>query len=324
MGFKRDHNNPINADAIVIDESSMLDLFLASSLLKAVSPQAQLLLVGDADQLPSVGPGNILHDLLASEQVPQVKLSEVFRQAESSKIVSHAHQINQGQLPKLESISNTPQTDCLWLGAPEPEQGVQAIQDLVREFIPHLGFDPVKDVQVLCPMTRGEVGTRNLNRVLQDLLNPGAAAKAELVVSGVTLRVGDRVIQQVNDYEREVFNGDLGKIAKIDPEEQEAVVQFAEREVRYDYTDLNEINLAWAITIHKAQGSEYPVVILPLYMQHYLMLSRNLLYTGLTRARKLAVLVGPQTAIGLAVKQVKDRERYTLLSHRLVKLSEGL
>lgn len=170
MGFKRDHHNSLDADVIVIDEASMLDLFLASSLIKAVSPQAQLLLVGDADQLPSVGPGNILHDLLASEQVPQVKLTEVFRQAQTSQIVSNAHQINQGKYPKLESISNSPQTDCLWLGAPEPEHGVQAIQDLVRDFTPHQGLDPVKDVQVLCPMTRGEVGTRNLNRVLQDLL----------------------------------------------------------------------------------------------------------------------------------------------------------
>jgi exodeoxyribonuclease V alpha subunit len=290
-------------------------------LVKAVAPQAQLLLVGDADQLPSVGPGNVLQDLLASAQVPQVKLTEVFRQAQTSHIVSNAHRINQGHFPRLEPVSNTPSSDCLWLGAPEPEQGVQAIRDLVQELIPTLGFDPVQQVQVLCPMTRGEAGTRNLNKVLQDLLNPATAGKGELARGGITLRVGDRVIQQVNDYDREVFNGDLGRISQIDPEDQEVIVQFGERLVKYDYADLN---LAWAVTIHKSQGSEYPVVILPLYMQHYLMLSRNLFYTGLTRAKKLVILVGPQKAIALAVKQVKDQERYTLLDNRLVKLAQGL
>jgi exodeoxyribonuclease V alpha subunit len=324
MGFKRDRDNPIPAEAIVIDEASMLDLFLANSLVKAVSLNAQLLLVGDADQLPSVGPGNVLHDLIASDQVPVVQLTEVFRQAQASKIVSNAHCINRGQFPKLEPVSNTPQSDCLWLGAPEPEHGVQAIRDLVRDLIPQLGFEPKRDVQVLSPMTRGAAGTRNLNQVLQALINPPNLGKTELARSGMTLRVGDRIIQQVNDYDREVFNGDLGVITDIDLEEQAVKVQFAERQVSYDYADLNEISLAWSITIHKSQGSEYPVVILPLYMQHYLMLSRNLFYTGLTRARKLAILVGPQKAIALAVRQVKDQQRYSLLDQRLIRVDCGL
>jgi exodeoxyribonuclease V alpha subunit len=317
MKFKRDQDNPLPAQAIVIDEASMLDLFLANSLVKAIALDAQVLLVGDTDQLPSVGPGAVLQDLIASEQVPVMRLTQVFRQAQTSQIVTNAHRINQGKFPMLESVCDAPQSDCLWLGAPDPEAGVQAIRDVLTHLIPTLGFDPAKDVQLLCPMTRGEVGTRHLNQELQALINPPSTDKAEVVRGGTTLRVGDRVIQQVNDYNREVFNGDLGWITALDPEEQDVTVQFGDRMVSYDYADLNEINLAWAVTIHKSQGSEYPVVILPLYLQHYLMLSRNLLYTGLTRAKKLAILVGPQKAIALAVRQVKDRERYTLLERRL-------
>ncbi|XGW00384.1 MAG: ATP-dependent RecD-like DNA helicase [Leptolyngbya sp. BL-A-14] len=317
MKFKRDVDNPIPVQAIVVDEASMLDLFLANSLMKAISPDAQLLLVGDTDQLPSVGPGAVLQDLMASAQIPVVRLTQVFRQAQASHIVRNAHRINQGQLPQLEPVSQAPQSDCLWLGAPEPEDGVQGIQDLITDLLPTLGFDPANEVQVLCPMTRGTVGTRHLNTVLQQLVNPPSPTKAELVRGGMTLRVGDRIIQKVNDYDREVFNGDLGVIAAIDVEEQDVTVRFAERSVSYDYADLNEITLAWAVTIHKSQGSEYPVVILPLYMQHYLMLSRNLIYTGLTRAKKLAFVVGPQKAIALAVRQVKDQQRYTLLDQRL-------
>ncbi|WP_347278143.1 ATP-dependent RecD-like DNA helicase [Leptolyngbya sp. FACHB-541] len=317
MKFKRDQEYPIPAQAIVVDEASMLDLFLANSLFKAIPLDAQLLLVGDIDQLPSVGPGAVLQDLIASEKIPVVRLTQVFRQAQTSQIVSNAHRINQGQFPQLEPVSNVPESDCLWLGAPEPQPGIQAIHDLITDLIPQLGFDVARDVQVLCPMTRGEVGTRNLNGVLQSLINPPSSTKAQIERGGMVLRVGDRIIQKVNDYDREVFNGDLGVITAIDPEEQEVSVQFAERIVSYDYADLNEITLAWSVTIHKSQGSEYPVVILPLYMQHYLMLSRNLIYTGLTRAKKLAILVGPQKAIALAVRQVKDQQRYTLLEKRL-------
>jgi exodeoxyribonuclease V alpha subunit len=315
MNFLRDRQNPIPAEVIVVDEASMLDLFLAHSLTKAIANDAQLLLVGDCDQLPSVGPGNILRDLIASEQVPVVQLSQVFRQAAASQIVSHAHQINQGRMPRFEAVSDQPRADCLWLAAPEPEQGVQAIQDLLQHLIPQLGFDPAQQVQVLAPMTRGLVGTRNLNQTLQQLLNP--PGQPELTYGGMILRVGDRVIQQVNDYNREVFNGDLGTITAVDREEQELQIQFGQRSVIYDYADLNEIALAWAISVHKSQGSEYPVVILPLYMQHYLLLSRNLLYTGLTRAKKLAILVGTKQAIAMAVNQVKDQNRYTYLARRL-------
>jgi exodeoxyribonuclease V alpha subunit len=317
MKFKRDLDNPISANAVVIDESSMMDLFLSHSAVKAIAQDAQLLLVGDIDQLPSVGPGKVLCDLIASGSIPVAKLTEVFRQATASQIVSNAHRINQGQFPHLERVSNQPNSDCLWLEVEEPEHGVQAIRDLIESFIPSLGFNPAQDVQVLCPMTRGEIGTRNLNQVIQKLVNSPHPSKGELVRGSLVLRVGDRVLQQVNDYNREVFNGDLGTIEAIDLEEQETTVRYDNRSVAYDLADLNEISLAWAVTIHKSQGSEYPVVILPIFMQHYLMLSRNLIYTGLTRARKLAIIVGPQKAISLAIRQMKDGERYTLLDSRL-------
>ena len=315
--FQRNQGNPLPASTIVIDESSMLDLFLAGSLMKAVPHHAQLLLVGDIDQLPSVGPGRVLQDLMTSDRVPVVRLTEVFRQAATSQIVQNAHSINQGIYPSLEPVSTQPQSDCLWLEALEPSQGVQAIRDLISNLIPRLGFNPVSDVQILCPMTKGEVGTRNLNAVMQQLINPPNKANAEIVRGGTTLRVGDRVIQKKNDYDREVFNGDLGTIADIDLDAQEITVRFAQRQVSYDYADLDEIALAWSITTHKAQGSEYPVVILPIYMQHYMMLSRNLLYTGLTRAKHLAILVGSKKAIGRAVGQERDQQRYTLLARWL-------
>lgn len=318
MKFKRDLENPIPVDALVIDEASMLDLFLANSLIKAIAPTSQLLLVGDIDQLPSVGAGAVLKDLIESGCMPVMRLTQVFRQAQASQIVTNAHRINQGEFPKLEPVSEQPRSDCLWLQATEPEHGVQAIQDVIQHLIPRLGIDPAQ-VQVLCPMTRGVVGSRNLNKELQALINPPDPTKPELIRGGMALRVGDRVIQQVNDYNREVFNGDMGRIQAIDLEEQEVTVQFGDRLVSYDYADLNEIALAYAVTIHKSQGSEYPVVILPMFMQHYLMLSRNLLYTGLTRAKQLAVLIGAQKAIGLAVRQENAMQRYTLLAQRLVR-----
>nr|WP_041431114.1 ATP-dependent RecD-like DNA helicase [Synechococcus sp. PCC 6312] len=318
MQFQRNEDNPLEADAVIVDEVSMLDLFLAYSLMRAIPLTVQVLLVGDADQLPSVGAGAVLRDLINSQAVPVVRLTEVFRQAQTSAIVTEAHRINQGQYPKLEPMSDTPESDCLWHGAEEAEQGVIAITSIVSEFIPTLGFDPRRDVQVLCPMTRSVVGTRNLNAVLQSVLNPSDLTKPALQRGGQILRVGDRVLQRVNDYDRDVFNGDLGWIEAIDPEEQETTVCFGNRSVTYDWADLDEITLAWPCTIHKSQGSEFPVVILPMYMQHYLMLSRNLLYTGLTRARKLAILVGPKKAIGLAVRETKDKLRFTRLKELLI------
>jgi exodeoxyribonuclease V alpha subunit len=268
-GFKRDSENPLPHTAIIADEASMLDLFLAYSLVKAVLAGALLLLVGDIDQLPSVGPGQILADLINSGRVPVVRLTQVFRQAQTSAIITAAHQINRGQYPTIEPISDTPQSDCLWHGGGhQPEHGVQAICELITDLLPGLGFNPATDVQVLCPMTRGVVGTRNLNTVLQQLINPPAPDKVEINRGGNLLREGDRIIQLTNDYNREVFNGDLGIIQSIDTVEQEVTVLYGERTVAYDYADLNEIALAWSISIHKSQGSEYPVVILPIYMQH--------------------------------------------------------
>jgi len=252
-----------------------------------------------------------------------VRLTEIFRQAAESHIVTNAHRINAGQFPRLVPTTKFGTSDCLWLEAPEPVLGAEGIRHLVSEFLPRHGIDPVREVQVLSPTTRGEVGTRQLNTLLQQVLNPPAAGKVELARGGSILRVGDRVIQHVNDYQREVFNGDIGTITTIDLEEQEVVVQFAERAVTYDYADLSELALAWAVTIHKSQGSEYPVVVLPLFMQHYVLLSRNLLYTGLTRAKHLAILVGPTKAIGVAVKRIMDRQRYTALAERLRK-HEGI
>jgi exodeoxyribonuclease V alpha subunit len=318
MSFKRDEDNLLECSAIVIDESSMVDLFMAHSLLKAIPNDALLLMVGDIDQLPSVGPGNILKDLIASDKIPVVRLTQVFRQAAESAIITTAHQINRGSYPQLEPISMKTTSDCLWhSGGTEPEHGVQTICDLIEHYIPHVGFNPAIDVQVLCPMTRGIVGTRNLNKVLQQLINPPAEHKAELVRGDSILRTGDRVMQLKNDYNKEVFNGDLGIVVEIDRTEKEVTIDFDGRDVVYDYADLNEITLAWATSIHKSQGSEYSVVILPLYTQHYVMLSRNLFYTGLTRAKKLALIVGSEKAIAIAVKQVKQQQRYTRLRERL-------
>ncbi len=319
MGFKRDSENPLPHAAIIADEASMLDLFLAYSLVKAVLAGALLLLVGDIDQLPSVGPGQILADLINSGRVPVVRLTQVFRQAQTSAIITAAHQINRGQYPTIEPISDNPVSDCIWHGGGhQPEHGVQAICELITDLIPRLGFNPATDVQVLCPMTRGVIGTRNLNTVLQQLINPPSPNKVEINRGGNLLREGDRIIQLTNDYNREVFNGDLGIILTIDTVEQEVTVQYGERTVVYDYADLNEIALAWCVTIHKSQGSEYPVVILPIYMQHYMMLTRNLFYTGITRAKKLAIVVGAKKAISLAVRSTDDQQRYTRLKQRLL------
>ncbi|MBN3945694.1 MAG: ATP-dependent RecD-like DNA helicase [Nostoc sp. NMS7] len=318
-GFKRDSENPLPHTAIIADEASMLDLFLAYSLIKAVLAGALLLLVGDIDQLPSVGPGQILADLINSGRVPVVRLTQVFRQAQQSAIISAAHQINRGIYPTIEPISDNSVSDCIWHGGGhQPEHGVQAICELITDLIPRLGFNSATDVQVLCPMTRGVIGTRNLNTVLQQLINPPSPSKVEINRGGNLFREGDRIIQLTNDYNREVFNGDLGIILVIDTVEQEVAVQYGERTVVYDYADLNEIALAWCVTIHKSQGSEYPVVILPIYMQHYMMLTRNLFYTGLTRAKKLAIVVGAKKAISLAVRSTDDQRRYTRLQQRLL------
>ena len=318
-GFKRNADNPLTYDALIVDESSMLDLFLANALLSAIAPNSLLLIVGDNDQLPSVGPGRVLGDIIDSGKIPSIRLTEIFRQAATSGIITTAHQINQGIYPQLEKISNNPQSDCLWHpGGDNPEQGVQVISELVTTFIPRLGFNPLTDVQVLSPMVRGLVGTRNLNQVLQKLLNPPDPEQLEISVAGNIYRVEDRIIQLKNDYDRGVFNGDLGIIKAIDSINKSVIIEVNGEEINYDFADLNEIGLAWTISIHKSQGSEYPVVILPLYMQHYPMLSRNLVYTGITRGKKIVIIVGSSKALALSIHQYNQKQRYTRLRERLL------
>jgi exodeoxyribonuclease V alpha subunit len=317
MAFHYDQDHPLEIDALVVDESSMLDLFLAHALVKAVPPAAQILFVGDIDQLPSVGPGMVLSDLIASNIIPTLRLTEVFRQAATSQIVTNAHRINQGQMPQLIPMSREPASDCLWINEADPARAVEAMRHLMTITFPRLGIDTRRDVQVLCPGTRSEVGTRALNPLLQSVLNPPAEAKAQIQRGGTVYRMGDRVVQQTNNYTSEVFNGDVGTIEAIDLEEQELRIRFGEREVLVDAADLNELSLAWAMTVHKSQGSEYPVVVLPLFLSHYTLLSRNLVYTGVTRAKRMAILIGSMKAMRITISRTGERERYTWLGHRL-------
>ncbi len=314
-GFKRDQDDPLEADVVIIDETSMVDTLLMYHLLKAIPSHAHLILVGDVDQLPSVGPGNVLKDILRSGRFTVVTLTEIFRQAQESLIVVNAHKVNQGQFPLLEEIDKPEKSDFRFIQEEDPEKILQHILDLYSERIPRqFGFHPLREIQVLAPMHKGIIGVANLNIELQKRLNPGP--------SGITrgawnFRLGDKVMQTVNDYDKDVFNGDIGRILKIDPEEREVVIDFDGRPVSYDYSDLDEVILAYAVTVHKSQGSEYPVVILPVVTQHYLLLQRNLIYTGITRAKKLVVLIGTKKALGIAIRNDKPQQRYTLLSERL-------
>jgi exodeoxyribonuclease V alpha subunit len=319
--FQRDETRPIAADCIVIDEFSMADLFLVHALMKAISIHAQLLMVGDVDQLPSVGPGAVLRELITSEQVPVVRLTEVWRQAQSSAIICHAHAINRGEIPQIECFSaspqSDPQSDCIWLSSHSPQHGIQLIQQLIRETIPQLGWNAFSDVQILCPMIKGDIGTKAINVVIQALLNPRKADMLEVQADSLQFRVGDRVIQLENDYNREVMNGELGVIETYDPEAQVLGVQFEDHWVEYQRTEWDQMTLAYSITGHKAQGSEFPVTIVPLFMQSSVMLSRPWLYTTLTRAKRLAIIVGQPQALHHAVSQFRDKRRYTLLGQRL-------
>ncbi len=313
-GFKRDRDRPLDFDLIVVDEASMVDIVLMNQLLRAISPWSCLVLVGDVDQLPSVGPGTVLGDVIESKAVPVVRLTEIFRQARQSWIVRAAHAVNAGELP-----TSAPATtgDFYVVEAETPELILERLIQTVRERIPaRFGLDPVRDVQVLSPMNRSELGVRNLNAVLQGVLNP-PTGQAEVQRFGWTFRVGDKVMQMENNYQREVFNGDLGRVAAIDEADRELVVDYDGRRVMYDFGELDELALAYACSIHKSQGSEYPAVVLPLHTQHYMMLQRNLLYTGITRGKKLVVLVGSRRAIGRAVQQQDHARRYSLLSQRL-------
>ncbi len=313
-GFKRSEEHPLDCGLLVVDEASMVDVLLMRALLKALPDQAALLVVGDVDQLPSVGPGQVLADIIGSDAVPVVRLTEVFRQAAQSRIIVNAHRINLGQMPEWEAVEGS---DFFFVDAQEPEEGVRKLLSVVRDRIPaRFGLDPVRDVQVLCPMNRGGLGARALNVELQQALNPPGERRVERF--GWTFCQGDKVMQVSNDYERDVFNGDLGVIASLDMEESELVVSFDGREVVYGFGELDELVLAYATTIHKAQGSEYPAVVIPLTTQHYAMLARNLLYTGVTRGKRLVVLVGQRRALAIAVRSGNGRRRWSKLREWLV------
>jgi exodeoxyribonuclease V alpha subunit len=288
----------------------MVDVPLMNALLKAVPPDAALLLVGDVDQLPSVGPGQVLADIINSGRIPVVRLTEVFRQAAESRIVVNAHRINTGQMPETPRTGEA--SDFYVLEIAEPEEGLTKLIEVVSKRIPRrFGLDPIRDVQVLCPMNRGVLGARNLNHELQRVLNPNPPTSIERF--GWRFAPGDRVMQTENDYDREVFNGDLGSVISIDDEEGALIVEFDGREVTYPFGELDTIVLAFATTIHKSQGSEYPAVVIPVTTQHYTMLARNLLYTGVTRGKKLVVLIGQRKAIAIAVKGGQTKRRWTKL-----------
>ncbi|MEW9298508.1 ATP-dependent RecD-like DNA helicase [Acetobacter oryzifermentans] len=311
--FKRDDTNPLTCDLLVVDEASMVDVLLMRSLLRALPDSAALLIVGDVDQLPSVGPGQVLADIIGSGAVPVVRLTEVFRQAAQSRIITNAHRINEGRMPELSAEEGS---DFYFVEAADPEIGLRKLLAVVRDRIPaRFGLDPVQDVQVLCPMNRGGLGARSLNVELQQALNPPGEVKVERF--GWTYGPGDKVMQIANDYDRDVFNGDLGVIDRIDIEEGELTVSFDGREVVYGFGELDELVLAYATTIHKSQGSEYPAVVIPLVTQHYAMLARNLLYTGVTRGRKLVVLVGQKKALAIAVRNQGGRRRWSKLKEWL-------
>ncbi len=312
--FRRDAGWPLECDLLVVDEVSMLDILLANHLLKAVPPQAHLLLVGDADQLPSVGPGRVLGDLLTSGAVPSVHLDTIFRQAAGSGIAENARRINRGQVPELQGLE-----DFFFFPASDAEACAARVVELVASRIPsRFGLDPLRDIQVLSPTHKGAAGVASLNKLLQAALNPPAPAKPEKGYGSVVFRLGDRVIQQRNNYELDVYNGDIGVVAAIDQVEQLLTVRFEdEREVGYDFALLDELALAYALSVHKSQGGEYPAVVLPLLMQHGGMLQRNLLYTAVTRARGLAVLAGERRAVAAAVAAESAQRRYTGLEWRL-------
>jgi len=317
MRFKRNDVWPLEADVVIVDEASMIDVVLANSLFKAIDEHSQLVLVGDADQLPSVGPGAVLQDLITSGVAPVARLTQVFRQAARSLIVQNAHQINRGEFPRLVKPGDE-KSDCYFIEAEEPDEVVRLVVNSVSKSLPNrFGYDPLKDVQTLSPMNRGRVGANHLNDVLQAALNEPAPGKAEMNRGNRVLRVGDKMIQRVNNYRLEVFNGDMGTIEAMDLEDQLIAVRFADRLVEYDFADSLELSHGFAVTIHKSQGSEYPAVVIPLHTQHYLMLSRNLLYTALTRAKKTVVMIGTTKAIGMAMRNLEATRRFTGLAREL-------
>jgi exodeoxyribonuclease V alpha subunit len=318
--FQRNEDKPLDCDLLIVDETSMVDVLLMYALLRALPKTSALIMVGDVDQLPSVGAGNALRDLIDSGVVPVVRLTEVFRQAASSNIITSAHLIRQGRMPELRTAEAG--SDFHFVERETPEEIAATLVRLVEDRIPkghHL--DPIRDIQVLCPMNRGSIGVRELNSVLQGALNPVRQGEPTVERFGWRFQVRDKVIQTENDYKKEVFNGDIGTIEKIDPVEQELFIRFDDRLVVYDYGELDEVSLAYAVTIHKAQGSEFPAVVIPVAMQHYMLLQRNLIYTGITRAKRLLVVVGQKKALGLAIRNDQSRKRYSGLLSSLKETS---
>ena len=311
-GFKRNRENPLEADVVIVDEMSMVDLVLMNRLMQAIPLTATVILIGDTDQLPSVGAGNVLKSLIDSQKVPVVRLTEIFRQAQESMIVTNAHRINNGKFPILSGPDNR---DFFFIEEEEPESAAQQITSLIAERLPrHYNYHPIDDIQLLCPMRRGILGAEDLNKCLQDVLNPNA----EQAIRGwQTFRIGDKVMQIRNNYDYDVYNGDIGRIVNIDHIGKTLQVRFPEKIVVYDMADLNELVLAYATTIHKAQGSEYPVVVIPLHTQHYIMLQRNLLYTGITRAKERVVIVGTIQALGICIDNTQVMKRNSYLAERL-------
>ncbi len=315
-GFQRSASNPLEGDVLVVDEVSMVDVPLMSRLLEALPRKARLILVGDADQLPSVGPGLVLGDIIRSGMIPVVHLREIFRQAGDSRIISGAHSINRGEIPDI--IEAPKDSDFIFVDREDTEECAATLVTLVRDRLPkHLGVDPVEGIQILSPMHRGSLGIKELNLRLQSSLNPRSEYRDEYQAYGNLFRVGDKVIQTSNNYDKEVFNGDIGRIRSLDKEERQAVVRFGKRDVVYEFGELDELELAYAITIHKSQGSEFPVVVIPLAMQQYLLLQRNLLYTGVTRGKRMVVLIGQKKALGMAVRNESTRHRHGGLLQRL-------
>jgi exodeoxyribonuclease V alpha subunit len=312
-GFQKDEKNPLPCDLLIVDEASMIDTILMHHLLKAIPPNATFILVGDVNQLPSVGAGNVLKDIITSGAVPAVELNEIFRQAKESLIIVNAHKINSGIIPPLKQ--SQPKDDFYFIEQEDPEEALRIILELTKERIPRrFGFDPVDDIQVLTPMHKGVVGASNLNTELQKALNP---SQEGVVRGNRDFRMNDKVMQIKNNYDKEVFNGDIGRIMRINQEDQEVIISFDGRNVDYEYSDLDEVVLAYAVSIHKSQGSEYPAVIIPVLIQHYILLQRNLIYTAVTRGRKLVVIVGTKKALAIGVKNDKTQKRYTYLRYRL-------
>jgi exodeoxyribonuclease V alpha subunit len=309
--FSRNVERPLDCDLLVADESSMVDVPLMNALLKAVPAHAALILVGDVDQLPSVGPGQVLADVIDSAALPVVRLTEVFRQAAQSRIIVNAHRINQGLMPELQTAKGA-KSDFYFVEANDPEHLAAKLVHVVKERIPkQFGLDPIRDIQVLCPMNRSLTGARSLNTLLQQALNPPGEGAVERF--GWRYGVGDKVMQLENDYDKEVFNGDLGVVARINPEERELVIDYEGRGVIYGYDELDQVSLAYATTVHKAQGSEYPAVVIPITTQHYVMLKRNLIYTAVTRGKRLVVLIGQRQALAMAVKGKQTERRWSKL-----------